>query len=273
MLTKEEIEFRRTKIGASDAASILGISPWKTANQLWKEKVQGLETKTNSSMQRGNDMEAHAREEFEKLTGLSVMPIMKINPKIEWQIANFDGMTFGEDVFVEIKCPNKKVHEMALNGQLPDYYMSQLQHQLCVAGLDMGFYFSFDGQKGALVEVKKDQDYIDDLLEKESKFWECMLKKSEPSLTEKDFIERTDDRWIVLTKELIEICALEERKAKIREELIELSEGMNCKGGGIRLMKKSRSGLVDYKAIPQLKGIDLESFRKCATEYFEISEV
>ena len=39
MLTSEQIEFRKTGIGGSDAAAVLGISPWKSPLELWLEKT------------------------------------------------------------------------------------------------------------------------------------------------------------------------------------------------------------------------------------------
>lgn len=38
-LTEEQVEFRRTVIGGSDAAAVLGISPWKSQLELWLEKT------------------------------------------------------------------------------------------------------------------------------------------------------------------------------------------------------------------------------------------
>lgn len=273
MLTQEELEFRRNKIGASDAAIILGISPWKTAHQLWQEKVNGVESHSNSAMQRGNEMEPTARAEFERMTGLSVMPKMKINPLADWQIANFDGITFDESVIVEIKCASKMVHDMAIDGKLPDYYFSQVQHQLCVANLEMGFYFSFNGQTGAIVEVKRDQGYIDAMNEEEFKFWNLMTNKTPPPLSDKDYIIREDQEWVDLSKEFLSLLSLDDRKEFVRNRLIELSAERNCIGGGIRVVKREGRCIVDYKAIPELKSVDLTKYTKKGNGYFQVSAV
>ena len=39
--SEEWLEFRRSRIGASDAPIIMGVSPWKTHYKLWVEKIQG----------------------------------------------------------------------------------------------------------------------------------------------------------------------------------------------------------------------------------------
>lgn len=190
--TQEWLDFRRNGIGASDAASVLGISLWKTRYQLWEEKVEGVVSPMNSSMQRGQDLEETARKEFEKITGICVMPSVVIHPQRKWQYASLDGISFDERTIVEIKCPNKTVHEMAQIGEIPEYYMAQLQHQMLVCGLKNAYYFSFDGKKGALVEVDLDEKLSQKIKEEEEKFWnEHVLTKIPPKLNEKD-LERID---------------------------------------------------------------------------------
>jgi putative phage-type endonuclease len=268
MLTKEEIEFRRTKIGASDAASILGISPWKNKRSLWREKVLGEETVTNRAMMRGNELEPLARYEFEKMTGIRVMPKLVINKHLPWQIANLDGITFDEDVFVEIKCPNKEVHAMAKDGKIPSYYYCQLQHQLCVTNLDRAYYFSFNGEEGAVVEIQKNDQYIEDLLKEELEFLKLIMTKQEPYNC---YVSKVDTEWEKLAQEYRALVSLEERKEQLKKQLIELSSGFNSEGFGVKVTKRQRAGNIDYKSIPELNGLDLEKYRKHDISYFEVS--
>ena len=195
--TQEWKDFRRNKIGASDAAGILGISPFKTPYQVWEEKIFGLDDLENWAMRHGHLMEPLAREEFENMTGLAMMPKVAIHKEREWQMASLDGVSFEEDVFVEIKCPkSKEVHQMACDGKLPDHYMAQMQHQMVVLGIDMGFYFSFNGTEGALVEVKRDKSFGEMLTEKESVFYyDHLMKKEAPPISDKDYIHREDLEW------------------------------------------------------------------------------
>ncbi len=180
MEREEWLEYRRTKIGASDAPIILGISPWKTPYQLWKDKVFGCEDVMNGAMRRGVDMEPLAREAFETLTGHCVMPKMIEHPTRTWQIATLDGINFDGDIIVEIKCPNKKVHALAKEGKLPDYYMAQVQHQISVAEVDFSYYYSFNGEEGHLVEVKRDDLFIARMIEKEREFWGLVIDQYHP---------------------------------------------------------------------------------------------
>ena len=73
--TNEWLEFRRNKIGSSDAPIIMGKSPWKTPHQLWEEKM-GIKDSffESQAMRRGKDLEPEARTAFEEQTGLVMWP-------------------------------------------------------------------------------------------------------------------------------------------------------------------------------------------------------
>jgi hypothetical protein len=62
--------------------------------------------------------------------------------------ASLDGMTEDREIIVEIKCPvteyGKKLHDKALEGEIPEMYYIQMQHQFGVTGAFMGFYVSYD---------------------------------------------------------------------------------------------------------------------------------
>lgn len=64
----------------------------------------------------------------------------------------------------------------------------------------------------------------------------------------------------------------EEIEKKMRQELIEASRSQNSKGFGVRLEKITRKGPVDYSAVPDLIGLDLEKYRKPASESWRITK-
>jgi len=174
--------FRRTRVGASDAVIIAGLSPWMTKYQLWCEKLGLIEPQPiNSSMQRGMILEPVARRCYEKMTGIDVVPTIRVSKEFPWCFASLDGISLDEKTIVEIKCTNKKNHAMAKDGKIPPYYMPQVQHQIYVCGLDSCDYFSYDGSSGILVTVPRDDAYISRLIEMEKEFYNCMITFMEPS--------------------------------------------------------------------------------------------
>jgi hypothetical protein len=64
----------------------------------------------------------------------------------------------------------------------------------------------------------------------------------------------------------------EELEKICREGLIYLSNGKSSKGCGISLTKVFKKGNIDYSKIPELKGVDLEKYRKPIQESWRINE-
>ena len=90
--THEWLEFRRKKIGASDAPVILEVSPWKTPYQLWIEKTSGTPSITTHHQKRGLELEELARQTFEKKTGTIMFPKVVLHPSFDWMMASLDGI-------------------------------------------------------------------------------------------------------------------------------------------------------------------------------------
>lgn len=179
--SEEWLSIRNQHIGASDAPIIMGVSPWKTVIDLWEEKIFQPDSNRSSFIQRrGLYLEDYAREYFYLVTGKEVFPKVIFSFQYEWLMASLDGISADGKTLVEIKCPGKKDHELAIKGQVPEKYYPQLQHQLRVCELDHMFYLSFDGQKGIILDVYRDEAYIDVMIEREELFWECVEKFSPP---------------------------------------------------------------------------------------------
>ena len=170
----EWLSYRSNKIGASDAPIIMGVSPWKSPRKLYEEKLGLSVNETTYPMRRGTAMEEPARKQFMEDNWIIVEPKLMEHPKYEWMIATMDGISEDHSCAVEIKCPGKKDHQTAVDGQIPEKYVPQLQHQMEVCGLDWIFYYSFDGKDGVTLKCHRDQQYIDLLLSMELKFWVCM---------------------------------------------------------------------------------------------------
>ncbi len=276
MLTKEDLEYRKTKIGASDSSAIMGVNPWVTPLMAWELKL-GLrpQPETNAAMQRGNDLEDLAREQFTQLTGIHVKPRRIEHPNIPYMFATLDGISDCGSCVVEIKCPGEKTYNMALAGEIPEVYLCQMMHQYEVAKPKEIFYFCFNGTSGIVLEVKPNKVYIDELLKKESEFYKCMIDLCPPEATLKDYQQRTDDEWLtcaerfLLAKKLLTRC--EEEVETYRKRLVSLTGGSNSMGGGVKLSKCLRKGVISYSTLPEINAMDLEKHRKPPTEYWRIS--
>jgi len=266
------LNFRRSRLGASDANIVMNASPFCTCYQLWERKL-GLaeEQKENAYMTRGKDLEKYARQEFYSYTGYEVHPIVGLHDKIPYMMASFDGYSIEHDIAVEIKCPsNIADHELALKGEIPKKYHYQLQHQMEVAGLDVIYYCSYMPQATspfALVEVERQADMIEKMLDAEEEFYNCMKNFIEPKKTEsEEYCINTNSSFGDKVKAWQEIKSQKDMyvglEEKYRREIIEACGNVSTHGFGVKVKKIIQKGSVDYNDIPELKGVDLEKYRK-----------
>lgn len=276
--TPEWLEYRKKGIGASDAPIILGCSIWKTPYQLWLEKLGFASCfETNDAIERGKNLEESARHVFTSMTGVHVFPSVIESKDYPWMFASLDGISLNDSCMVEIKCPGKKDHEIAMSGSVPEKYYPQLQHQLAVSGLEEMYYFSFDGIKGKILTVKRSEEYINDMIEKEREFYRCINEIDPPKLTDRDYSERDDLQWhnAVISwlkrKNYLKQAEIDERNA--REQLINLCGFKNTKGAGIKIQKIIRKGSINYSCIPELKDINLDLYRESSKEIWRICEI
>ena len=274
--TPEWLAFRKNKIGASDAPSIMGIG-FSTPFALWEEKLGLRPAKfENWAMARGKELEVEARACFELMTGFTVAPHVATHTTYEWMIASLDGMSLDREIIVEIKCPGRIDHQMARDGNIPDKYYPQLQHQMEVCDVNSMYYFSYDGTEGIVLECKRDDVYIQRLLKAEKEFWRCLQELDSPKLTVRDFLLKEDNEWVKETdnwrhwKGILDEA--EENLKQSRDTLIRMSNNANCRGNGVKIQRKVSQGRINYKAIPELKSIDLDEYRSDPIESFTIME-
>lgn len=275
--TEEWRLWRRDKLGASDASTVLGLSPWSTPLALWEEKL-GIraEKDLSAAMARGVELEESARLLYEKMCGKMVFPKVVVSDMFDWCIASLDGITPGNDHIVEIKCGGAATHKIALDGRIPEHYYPQLMHQLFVTGLDSVDYFSFDGEQGVIINVKRDNAFIERMIEAELKFMECIKNLTPPEMTDKDFLDmRQDFDFGTFEYQYIQVANqikdLEVKKEEYKRKLIDLSGGKSAKGDVVRITKKITKGRIDYDCIPEIKDLNLECYRKKPTTSFMIT--
>lgn len=199
------LEERKTGIGASDAASIIGMNPWKTNIQLWQEKTGEVEPEDISDkpvVKYGNDAESLLRELFildfpQYSVKYDEFKLFR-NDKHPFIFATLDGWIEGERMGVlEIKTT-----EIMNNSQwskwksgIPQNYYIQILHQLLATGFDFAIMKAqiksnrYQGEEMIRTDTRhyfiERNDVLDDmeyLLEKEIKFWDQVQNKIKPAL-------------------------------------------------------------------------------------------
>ena len=267
----------RSKCGmASEVGALLGGSKWepKTPLALWKVKNGETIIETSFAMEHGNKYEDEARNMFEEDMGGEWQPVVVLNNSckdedIEVPIgASLDGYREEDNSILEIKCPLKGAsselwQEVFKMERLPEQYWLQCQQQLLVTESDKLYFWVYDAKSAAgllqiVIPHKETQANIVNA-------WTEYFATGRPDPLPEDLVENDDKEWLKKAKEWREINVtlqvFKEKEEKIRKDLIEISRGQSYIGGGIQLKHGISKGRINYKNIPELKGIDLEPFR------------
>lgn len=251
---KEWLEWRRGGIGGSDAAVVMGVSPWRTLYQLYEEKALNIINETDTlAMKRGREQEEEARLAFEDMVGVHVFKKDKVvHESIPFIRGSLDGLSMDEEVLVELKNPGAEDHAIAKRNNVPEKYFPQCQHYLLLyPKLKSMFYFSRHKGNNALVEVKRDGKYIDEMLTKEIEFWNMVTNRIPPERGDPKYLDMNAHvEWEKLTQDWLNAKEMaaewEFLEKKHRQKLIMLAGERSAEGAGVRLIKSECKGAIDY---------------------------
>jgi putative phage-type endonuclease len=266
--TPEWHRWRMQGIRASDAPAIMGETAFKTPRTLWSIKTGRMrEGSAGPAARRGRELERFARRAYERQTGIQVEPLCLVHEELEWMRASLDGLNFDGSTLLEIKCPlSPRDRASAQQGRIPSQYNAQLQHQLEVSGAEQAHYWSFQGTDGILIKLRTDQEYAKKLVEAEAAFWLLVKENRWPELANEELDLSSDPKWrhaALRYREArlrLENATLEEHK--LRATLASMATARRTYGGGVEVLKSSRKGAVDYATVPELRGVNLEPYRK-----------
>ncbi|GAB6070858.1 YqaJ viral recombinase family protein [Thiomicrorhabdus hydrogeniphila] len=183
------LQARQQGIGASDAATAVGLNPYKSQLELWMEKTgriipdQPSETE-DSPLLWGTVLEPIVAEHYAKRTNRKVRRVNAILQHAEypWMLANLDREIVGDDEVQVLECKTAGIFGSKLwrNG-VPEYVQLQVQHQLAVTGqkaADVAVLLG--GQSLQIYRIERDDDLIERLIKLEQAFWNRVLNDTPP---------------------------------------------------------------------------------------------
>jgi putative phage-type endonuclease len=287
--------WRAGGVTASEAAIVLGRSPYKTPWRLWAERTGvavPADLSQNPHVARGVALEDAARQWFEARHDTLLLPVCAESDTHPVLRASFDGIA-DDGAPVELKAPAEKTFaEVAAEGTASRayaLYWPQLQHQLYVADTDHG-WLVFYGDATRVLEfpIARDEAFLSNELVPACLRFSEQIKKREapPRDPQRDLFVPEGAalaRWTQLAAtyralsaecEQLEapLAALQERLAGAQDDLVELmGEFLLAEAAGIKVTRTRQSGAIDYKAAlaQLLPGVDtavLEAFRRPASE-------
>lgn len=177
---------RRDYIGGSDAASVIGMNPYKSAYSLWAEKTGKIpEFEGNLATDVGTYMEDFIAKRFEQETGKKVRRENRsfLNDEYPWAIANYDRVLIGEDAGLECKFTDSLNLKQYKNGEFPERFYAQCVHYLAVSGKKRWYLAVLIGNKDfKWFCIERDEEEIAALMGEEEKMAVCIKTNTPPAV-------------------------------------------------------------------------------------------
>jgi len=186
MPREQWLELRKKGIGGSDSAAIVGLDRYRSAFDVYAEKI-GLkpEQPDNEAMRQGRDLEQYVAERFMEATGKKVRRknAMLQHPEHHWMLANIDRWVIGENAGLECKTTSVLNRANFAQGEYPPNYYVQCVHYMAVTGAERWYLAVLVLNKAFHVfTIERDEAEINALIEAEKHFWENhVLKKIPPT--------------------------------------------------------------------------------------------
>ena len=190
-------------LGGSDAAVVLGLSPWRTRYQLFCEK-QGIEVPAALDQVEfvyfGTVLEPIVAKEFEKRSGkrIRTRPELVKHPKYSFIAGHVDRIVLGEPAILECKTSNafdyrKWGPDGGAHSDIPDYYLAQVDHYMMVTGRTRSYLaVLIGGNEYRCYTIERSAAREALLRDALREFWDRLQRDDPPEITTEEDARR---RW------------------------------------------------------------------------------
>lgn len=177
------LAWRRHRIGASDIAAIVGLSPWRSPWAVWLDKTTDtyLDDEPSDDQQLGLDLEDTIVRWFERRrAGLYVhaRQACLVHPEHRWAGCTLDGLVVEhgtDDPTLALAVFESKKDGTAGWDEIPVHYQCQAQWAMWCTGLDVTLFavmhLAFGHPKFRIYELTRDDASIGMLAERAERFW------------------------------------------------------------------------------------------------------
>jgi predicted phage-related endonuclease len=275
---RQKDENGKAILGGSDAAALMGDSPFKSRGDLYHDKVTApVVGAFNMAFHRGNVLEAPLVTEAERILKIALHTPDVMYRSGRWNI-NSDAVDNEESPTVQIECKTTTRYTIASADDLPIEWRWQGWSQMAVLNVPVFFSVLDARQNFAVVELERNEHAIDALLSEAEMF--CSAIDNGTGVT--DFINdlsaeqiaslvRAEPTSVELPAQMLQVLqALAEAK-RIKKEAEEAEKV--ARDEIARHLMSNEIGLIDgvqvvsWKQQAGKKSLDLVALR---SEYPEV---
>lgn len=159
------VSARRRRLGGSEIAAVMRVSPYKTRRELWEEKTGRRSAPSIGHLphvRRGINAEPVARAILEERRGVVYTQPVLVHPQYPWAVASLDGLC--DYHTLEIKTMASGKHDdVRLRGEIPEHYALQMHWGLWIAealrlSAKSGLFASYRPEDGTMHEAWVQRD-------------------------------------------------------------------------------------------------------------------
>ena len=281
--TREEwLDVRKSGIGSSEVATIVGLNPWETPYQLWRRKV-GIDApkEENFARKAGHYLEDAVSRFWADETGREIIkrsagdwiirdndrPYLQVSPDRTYWLTGEKRNDTNKGI---LEC---KTTQMAVDADdLPKHWFCQVQYQLGVAGLEHGsLAWLCSGREFGYKDIDLVPNFYQWLVEEVSRFWQDnILARVEPSaVSVKDVLlkynRHADGKIVEVGADIFDACSeLREIKKQIKgleTTQAELEERIKLAFGDAEGISFDGHTLATWKAPKPSQKFDAKAFQ------------
>lgn len=225
----EFLQARKSGIGGSDVAAVLGLSKWRTPYQLWLDKTSDqIEEKNSEVLHFGQVLEQVVADEYARRNNVKVQRRNNLyrHPEHPELIGNIDRYIVGGGI-LECKTADKFTAHLwgeSNSDEVPEYYLCQVQHYMHVTGYhEAALAVLIGGNEYRQYEISYDKEFAEFCARQCVKFWQdYVVAKVAPPLEAGDdlneYYRSHQGETTTATPYIADVCQeLKESKAEIKK--------------------------------------------------------
>ena len=279
---EEWLEVRKSGIGSSEVATILGLNPYETPYLLWRRKI-GMDAQKNETfaMKAGHYLEDAVSRFWSDETGREVIkssagdwiirdadkPFLQVSPdRTFWLGASRSPSAKG---ILECKTTQRQIDA----EDVPGYWFCQVQYQLGVARLESGsLAWLSAGREFGYKDITFDPDFYDWMVEEVERFWvDNIIGGIEPEATDvadvvKKYAVHTNGKTVEASDEVFQawtqLKAVREGLESLATRKEELENKIKLAFGDAEALTRQGITIATWKAPKPSRKFDAKAFEQ-----------
>ena len=252
----EWLEARKQYRTASEAAIVLGISPFQTPENFKLIKAGLKKQYYSKAMQQGHELEDKVRQLANEHFNLTFVDQCWVNGDYMASLDGIDGETL-----VELKVSDRTYNDIK-NGITPEYYEVQVQQQLYCSPAEVGYIVAYSPKADAIMishPIYPRSDFLPALEEAWAKFDAMPIPEEAIDLSDDGSVVNLFIEYSSLKAKAEEMLR---RAETVKAKLIERAPAQGLTAQGYKLVQRKGSVTYDYKKAAADAGLELDPYRK-----------